>query len=145
MEELKVYLEYQKKEFEPNGIAGAAIDYVLKRFTGLSQFLRHANAPLDNNIVERALKLIIQVRKSSMFYKTLRSAAVASYIQSALYSAAQNDINPCDYMVALLDNEQAVIDTPEAWLPWHYKETLKQKQAVPAKMGVEQSACPDSG
>ena len=80
-----------------------------------------------------------------MFYKTLRSAAIASYIQSALYSAAQNDINPSDYMVALLDNEQAVIDTPESWLPWHYKETLKQKQAAPAKMGVDQLGCPDSG
>ena len=44
-----------------------------------------------------------------------------------------------------IPNYQAVIDTPEAWLPWHYKETLKQKQVAPAKMGVEQSACPDSG
>ena len=143
MDELKTYLESQQKEFEPNGVAGRAIHYVLKRFTGLSQFLRQAHAPLDNNIVERALKLIIQVRKSSMFYKTLRSAAVASYIQSALYSAAQNDINPCDYMVALLGNEQAVIDSPQAWLPWHYKETLKQRQAVPAKKDLGKSASPD--
>ena len=145
MDELKTYLESQQKAFEPNGVAGAAINYVLKRFTGLSQFLRYANAPLDNNIVEQALKLIIQVRKSSMFYKTLRGAAVASYIQSALYSAAQNDINPCDYMVALLDNEQAVINTPEAWLPWHYEQTLKQRQAEPAKMDAEKSVCPGSG
>ncbi len=143
MDELKTYLESQQKEFEPNGVAGRAIHYVLKRFTGLSQFLRQAHAPLDNNIVERALKLIIQVRKSSMFYKTLRSAAVASYIQSALYSAAQNDINPCDYMVALLGNEQAVIDSPQAWLPWHYKGTLKQRKAVPAKKDLGKSASPD--
>lgn len=145
MDELKTYLESQQKEFEPNGIAGTAIDYVLKRFTGLSQFLRHANAPLDNNIVEQALKLIIQVRKSSMFYKTLRGAALASYIQSALYSAAQNDINPCDYMVALLNNEQSVIDNPKAWLPWYYQETLKQKRVAYAKTDAVKSACPDSG
>ena len=123
--ELKQYLEEQQTQFEPNSVPGKAIEYVLKRFTELSQFLRHAHAPLDTNIVERALKLVIQVRKSSMFYKSLSSAAFASHIQSAIYSAAQNDINPCDYIKALIENEQAVIKNPKAWLPWCYKETLK--------------------
>lgn len=127
MDELKHYLDKQNLEFEPNGNAGKAIDYILNRWTQLTQFLRHAHAPLDTNIVERALKLVIQVRKSSMFYKSLSSATFASHVQSAIYSAAQNDINPCDYMVALIDNEQAVIQNPAAWLPWHYKETIKQQ------------------
>jgi len=69
MEALKLYLEEQKPEFEPNSVAGKAIDYILNRWTQLSQFLRQPHAPLDTNIVERALKLVIQVRKSSMFYK----------------------------------------------------------------------------
>jgi transposase len=121
MKDLRAYLLIQKKEFEPNGVAGKAIEYVLKRWTELTQFLRHANVPLDNNLTERALKLIIQVRKSSMFYKTLKSAKIASYIQTALYSAAQNDVNPHNYMQAILDNKQAVIDNPDAWLPWNFQ------------------------
>ena len=133
MEELKAYLEEQKLEFEPNSVAGKAIDYILNRWTQLSQFLRQIHAPLDTNIVERALKLIIQVRKSSMFYKTLSSAAFASYVQSALYSAAQNEINPCDYMCALIDNESAVIQNPRAWLPWCYQKTLKLNLEADAK------------
>ncbi len=71
-------------------------------------------------MTERALKLIIQVRKSSMFYKTLKSAKIASYIQTALYSAAQNDVNPYAYMEAILKNKEAVIQNPEKWLPWCY-------------------------
>lgn len=133
METLKLYLEEQKPEFEPNSIAGKAIDYILNRWTQLSQFLRQPHAPLDTNIVERALKLVIQVRKSSMFYKSLSSAAFASYVQSALYSAAQNDINPCEYMSALIDNEQAVMQSPRDWLPWHYKQPLKQSLEASAK------------
>lgn len=125
MQELKSYLEQQKHEFEPNSVAGKAIEYILKRWTELSQFLRHAHAPIDNNISERALKLVIQLRKSSMFYKSLSSAAFASYVQSALYSAAQNNINPCDYMAALIANQEAVIKEPQAWLPWKYIDTLK--------------------
>lgn len=133
MNELKLYLEEQKPEFEPNSIAGKAIDYVLKRWTELSQFLRQLHAPLDTNIVERALKLVIQVRKSSMFYKSLSSAAFASYVQSAIYSAAQNDINPCDYMVSLIENEKEVIKNPDAWLPWKYHKTLELQEEGKAR------------
>ena len=143
MEALKLYLEEQKPEFEPNSIAGKAIDYILNRWTQLSQFLRQPHAPLDTNIVERALKLVIQVRKSSMFYKTLSSAAFASYVQSALYSAAQNDINPCEYMCALIDNEQAVMKNPRDWLPWHYKQTLKQSLEAIAKKDALLPESPD--
>lgn len=121
MEELKAYLLSQEKEFEPNGVAGNAIQYMLKRWTELTQFLRYVYIPLDNNPVERALKLIIQVRKSSMFYKTLESAKIASYIQTALYSAAQNDVNPYEYMMTILSNKAAVIKNPHQWLPWNYK------------------------
>lgn len=124
MDELNTYLNQQASEFEPNSVAGRAIAYMLKRWTGLTQFLRHADAPIDNNITERALKLIIQVRKSSMFYKTLKSAKIASHIQTALYSAAQNDINPYEYMQALLCYAEAVKQQPRRWLPWFYKDTL---------------------
>jgi hypothetical protein len=143
MEELKAYLEEQKQEFEPNSVPGKAIDYILSRWTQLSQFLRQVHAPLDTNIVERALKLIIQVRKSSMFYKTLSSAAFASYVQSALYSAAQNEINPCDYMCALIENESAVIQHPNDWLPWRYQETLKQSLEANAKQDASAPDSPD--
>lgn len=130
MDELKLFLDKQSSEFEPNSLPGKAIEYVVKRWTELSQFLRFAHAPLDTNLVEQALKLIIQLRKSSMFFKTLSSAEFASHVQTAIYSAAQNDINPCDYMVALIENEEAVIENPRNWLPWHYEETLKQQNLV---------------
>ena len=78
-----------------------------------------------------------------MFYKSLSSAAFASYVQSALYSAAQNEMNPCEYMCALIDNEKAVIQNPSNWLPWHYKETLKQSLEAGAKQGSLPEAFPD--
>lgn len=143
MDELKAYLEEQALAFEPNSAPGKAIDYILTRWTQLSHFLHKLHAPLDTNIVERALKLVIQVRKSAMFYKTLESAAFASYVQSALYSAAQNDINPCDYMCALIDNESAVIQNPNAWLPWHYQETLRQNLEAHARQDASLPVSPD--
>ena len=146
MTQLKTYLENQSEEFEPNGVAGNAIAYVLNRWANLTGFLEHPNAPLDNNLVERALKLVIQTRKSSMFYKSLNSAAFASYVQSALYSAAQNNINPYDYMKALIENKNLVIKAPKDWFPWTYQKTLKaQKKANDAKKIPEKQAIPGSG
>ncbi len=124
MAELADYLSEQQAEFEPNSVAGKAIQYCLKRWTELSQFLRHADVPIDNNMTERALKLVIQSRKSSLFYKTLSSARLASTIQTALYSAAQNDLNPFEYMKTLLLHEALVLANPKAWLPWRYQATL---------------------
>jgi len=126
MQELKEYLEEQALQFEPNGIGGKAIAYMLKRWTELTRFLEYAHAPLDTNLVEQALKLVIQTRKSSMFYKSLDSAAFASYVQSALYSAAQNNMNPCTYMTTLLEHASFVVANPQAWLPWVYQKTLKK-------------------
>lgn len=145
MDELKKFLESRQDEFEPNSVAGQAIAYILKRWTELSQFLRHAHAPIDNNITERALKLVIQTRKSSMFYKTLEGARFASTVQSALYSAAQNNVNPCKYMMSLLENEAAVIAQPKNWLPWVYQKTLRRIQEAAAKKAPSSPECLDSG
>ena len=142
MAELQRYLLAQATAFEPNGVAGKAIQYMLKRWTELTQFLRHGHVPLDNNITERALKLIIQVRKSAMFYKTLNSAMIASYIQTALYSAAQNDVNPYDYMVIILTHKQVVMKNPSAWLPWKYQAALAELEGNSCHEGCMTPGCP---
>ncbi len=125
MDKLKAHLEKYETQFEPNSSAGKAIQYMMRRWTELTRFLNHSKAPIDNNICERALKLPIRNRKSSMFYKTLKSARLASYIQSLLYSSAQNNINPFEYMQAILTYSKIVTHSPEKWLPWNYKISLQ--------------------
>ena len=58
MDELHRWLEAQlaQKKTEPNSSLGQAITYVLRHWRGLTAFLREMNAPLDNNLCERALK-----------------------------------------------------------------------------------------
>ncbi|MCY2991432.1 MAG: transposase, partial [Planctomycetota bacterium] len=40
---------------------------------------------LDNNLCERALKMAIRHRKNSLFYKTLRGAAVGDLYMSLIH------------------------------------------------------------
>jgi transposase len=62
-EKLKVWLEDQVHEcrVEPNSSLGKAFQYLLNHWHTLTQFLRVPGAPIDNNTVERALKLMTRL------------------------------------------------------------------------------------
>jgi transposase len=53
------HVQFEERKVEPNSGLGQAISYLLKHGDKLTLFLRKAGAPLDNNIVERALKKAI--------------------------------------------------------------------------------------
>jgi transposase len=84
MAKLKSWLEGQLNErrVEPNSSLGKAFQYLLNHWHTLTQFLRVPGAPLDNNTVERALKLMIRQRRNSLFYASTHSAYVASVLTS---------------------------------------------------------------
>ena len=70
MDELKRWLDKQIDDrlVEPNSSLGKAMAYMQTHWETLTRFLSIAGAPLDNNLVERALKLFIRQRKNSLFY-----------------------------------------------------------------------------
>jgi transposase len=67
-------LQFDDRLVEPNSALGESISYMLKHWKELTLFLRKAGAPLDNNIVERALKKSILHRKNSLFFRSRRGA-----------------------------------------------------------------------
>lgn len=126
MNELNAYLEQYRLNHlaEPNGSAGKAIKYMLERWDKFTRFTQFEGIPLDTNILEQALKIPIRTRKNALFYKTELGAEVAGYAQSLIFTAAQNGINPQDYLTMLLRHEAEVIINPSAWMPWNYKDRL---------------------
>ncbi len=78
MDKLYDWLEAQfaERKAEPNSGLGKAITYLLRHWKGLTLFLRETRAPLDNNLVERALKCAVLHRKNALFYRTLNGAQV---------------------------------------------------------------------
>jgi hypothetical protein len=87
-------------------------------------FLRVPDAPLDNNICERALKKAILHRKNALFYKTLNGARVGDVFMSLIHTAELNGIAPFEYLVALQRHHEDVARYPSAWMPWNYEATL---------------------
>jgi transposase len=111
---------------EPNSGLGQAITYFVKHWTTLTRFLQVAGAPLDNNLVERALKKAILHRKAALFYKTPNGAHVGDLFMSAIHTCELNGVNAFEYLVELQRHADALKQTPGAWMPWTYRETLRQ-------------------
>jgi transposase len=126
MDELKRWLQKQVDDrlVEPNSSLGKAMAYMQTHWEMLTRFLAIEGAPLDNNLVERALKLFIRQRKNSLFYATEHSAYIASVLTSLIATCLHAGVNALEYLVALQEHRTEVFVAPEAWLPWTYQASL---------------------
>ena len=131
MKELHDWLkeQFREKKVEPNSGLGKAITYLLNHWEKLTLFLRKAGAPLDNNIVERALKMAIRHRKNSLFYKTRKGAAMGDLFMSLIHTCELNGVNPFDYLTELQRHAEEMKQNPAAWMPWNYQRNLTQVAA----------------
>jgi transposase len=133
MEDLKTRLEQQidERRVERNSALGKAYHYMLRHWHKLTQFLRIPGAPLDNNTLEQALKILIRVRKNSYFYATEHSAYIGTILQSLICTCIAAKENPVDYLTALQVHKTEVRLQPSEWMPWNYKDTLTKLCSKP--------------
>jgi transposase len=81
--------------------------------------LRQPGAPLDSNIVERALKKAILNRKNGLFYKTRNGARVGDLYMSLIHTCELCGGNPFDYLTELQKHAAESQENPAAWMPWN--------------------------
>jgi transposase len=126
MEKLHTWcqVQFEERKVEPNSGLGQAISYLLRHWEKLTLFLRVAGAPIDNNLVERALKKAILHRKNSLFYKTRKGAQMGDLFMSLIHTCELNGANPFDYLTELQRHAAELKREPSEWMPWNYRETL---------------------
>jgi transposase len=126
MEQLRTYITKLliERKVEPNSEFGKAIKYMLRHWDKLTRFLTVAGAPIDNNLVEGALKIAIRNRKASMFYRTEYSAYIGGVLTSLIYTCHLANENPQTYLTALQQYKIKVATTPELFMPWNYQATI---------------------
>ncbi|MGD0578114.1 MAG: IS66 family transposase [Bryobacteraceae bacterium] len=126
MKALHEWMEAQFAEHktEPNSGLGKAFSYLLNHWVKLTLFLRQPGSPIDNNIVERALKKAILNRRNALFYKTLNGAGVGDLFMSLIHTCELNGANPFDYLAELQRYSGELRRSPSQWMPWNYRETV---------------------
>jgi transposase len=131
MEQLHGWLERQlaERKTEPNSGLGKAITYLLRHWRPLTAFLRVAGAPLDNNIVERALKRAVLHRKNALFYRTLNGAQGGDLFMSLIHTCQLCGANSLDYLTELQRHARQLAIDPAGWMPWNYRETIERAGA----------------
>ena len=134
MEELHAWFgrQFDERRVEPNSALGASITYMLRHWKELTLFLRVAGAPLDNNICERALKMVIRHRRNSLFYKTPHGAHVGDIFMSLIHTCGFCGTNPHDYLTEIDRHADQVASNPGDWMPWNYQQTLAGTATSPA-------------
>ena len=85
---------------------------MLEYWEPLTLFLRQPGAPLDNNIVERALKKAIIHRKNSLFYKTENGAHIGDIFMTLIHTTERARGDPFDYLVELQRHHEDVARAP---------------------------------
>ena len=126
MEALHSWMMAQLDEckVEPNSGLGHAFRYMHNHWEALTLFLRQPGAPLDNTLVERALKKAILHRKNALYYKTENGAHVGDLFMSLIHTCELNGVPSLGYLIALQKHAREVAEQPSAWMPWNYRETL---------------------
>ena len=131
MDQLHRWLEAQfaERKTEPNSGLGKAITYLLRHWHGLTAFLRESNAPVDNNLCERALKRAVLHRKNALFYRTLNGAQVGDLYMTLIHTCQLCGANSFDYLTELQRHTGELAANPADWMPWNYRERLQRPEA----------------
>ena len=98
--------------------------YFQNHWDALTRFLNVPGAPLDNNIVERALKKAILHRKNSYFFKTENGAHVGDIFMTIIETCRLNQANPFDYLSSIQKHFGEFIKNISIWMPWNYQKAL---------------------
>ena len=100
-----------------------ALDYSLKRWTALTQFLDNGQLPIDNNWIENQIRPIAIGRSNWMFAGSLRAGQRAAAVMSLIQSAKLNGHDPYAYLKDVLarlpthKNSQIQDLLPHRWQP----------------------------
>jgi len=80
-----------------------AIDYSLKRWPALIRYAENGILPIDNNVVENAIRPITLGRRNWLFTGSERAGSRASAIQSLLATAKLNGLEPLAWLKDTLE------------------------------------------
>jgi hypothetical protein len=114
-------MELIRRKTLPQGLLGQAIDYTLKRWTTLNQFITDGTLEIDNNLIENSIRPSALGKKNWMFIGHPEAGERSAVIYTLLGSCRRHGINPFDYLKDLFARlpaakiTQIKEFTPAAW------------------------------
>jgi transposase len=125
-------MELIRRRTLPQGLLAKAIDYTLKRWSALIQFVQDGNLEIDNNLCENSIRPSALGKKNFLFIGHPEAGERSAVIYTLLGSCRRHGVNPFDYLKDLFTRlptakiTQVKEFTPAAW--------AKAKEMVVARL-----------
>ena len=119
----KEWMLLQRQKITDGSATAKALDYSLKRWGPLTQFLDDGQLPIDNNWIENQIRPIAIGRNNWLFAGSLRAGQRAAAVMSLIQSAKLNGHDPYAYLKDVLarlpNHKNSQIDEllPHRWQP----------------------------
>jgi transposase len=119
----KEWMLLQRQKITDGSATAKALDYSLKRWRPLTQFLDDGQLPIDNNWIENQIRPIAIGRSNWMFAGSLRAGQRAAAVMSLIQSAKLSGHDPYAYLKDVLirlptqKNSQIEELLPHRWQP----------------------------
>ena len=119
----KEWMLLQRQKITDGSATAKALDYSLKRWGPLTQFLDNGQLPIDNNWIENLIRPIAIGRNNWLFAGSLRAGQRAAAVMSLIQSAKLNGHDPYAYLKDVLarlptqKNSQIDELLPHRWQP----------------------------
>jgi transposase len=115
------WLEAIAPKVLPKSLLGKAVRYTLGQWPKLTTFLKHGEAPLDNNRCENAIRPFVVGRKGWLFSDTVKGAIASANLFSLVETAKANGLEPHAYLSHVFERlpHAKGVEDFEALLPWN--------------------------
>jgi transposase len=128
LEKIKALLEERSKTLLPKNPLCEAVNYTLNHWKQLTSYLQDGRLPIDNNLVENAIRPVALGRKNWLFAGSPEGAQRMALIYSMVATCKLNGINPYEYLVDILPkaasyDQRKIADlTPIKWKMYREKK-----------------------
>jgi hypothetical protein len=118
----------------PQGLLGQAIDYTLKRWKALNQFITDGTLEIDNNKIENSIRPSALGKRNWLFVGHPEAGQRSAVIYTLLGSCRRHAINPFDYLRDMFTHLPATKITeikqftPAAWAQAKAKKKLAARE-----------------
>jgi transposase len=129
IKKIKNWLDLNDDKYPPKTKMGEAINYTLELWKKLIVYLEDSRLPIDNNLVENAIRPFVIGRKNWLFSYTPNGASSSAAIYSLIETAKANGKEPYKYLKDLFEKiPDAVTDEDyEKLLPYYDKNLFSEK------------------
>lgn len=100
----KKWIDTHAEDVPPTSTLGKAIAYTLNEWPKLTVFLENGHIPIDNNLVENAIRPFVLGRKNWLFSGSPRGADASAGLYSIIETAKANGLEPFRYLLHLFEN-----------------------------------------